>query len=97
MEEYKAREVVLSDCVGDNDDYHYGSHHDDCTDYYDYDDPVDYDDCRDCHLSIHDLDEPDYYELYHDLHGYEGCGEYCVSHGDANADVSSWRDICDMM
>ena len=31
MEEYKAREAVLSDCVGDGDDYHYGSHYDDCT------------------------------------------------------------------
>ena len=70
MKEYKACEVVLSYCAGDGDNYHYGSH---------------YDDCQDCHLSIHDFDEPDDYELYHDLHGSDGCGEYCVSHGDINA------------
>ena len=29
------------------------------------------------------------YELKHDIHGSDGCGEFCVSHSDANADVSS--------
>ena len=47
MEEYKAHKAVLSDCVSDNDDYHYAcydSHYDDCTctGYYDYDDSADY-------------------------------------------------------
>ena len=35
MEEFKAHEVVLSDCVGDNDVYQYDSRYDDCTGYYD--------------------------------------------------------------
>ena len=51
-----------------------------------------YDDCQDCNLSIHAFDEPDDYELYHDLHGSDGCGEYCVSYGVANADVSSLEE-----
>ena len=32
---------------------------------------------------------PDNYELNHDLHGSDGCEEYCVSHGAVNTDVSS--------
>ena len=61
MEEYKARGAVLSDYIGDGDDYHYGSHGDDCNGYSDCDDPNNYDECQDCHLSIHDFDEPDNY------------------------------------
>ena len=44
MEEYKACEAVLSDCVGDNDVYYHHSRYYDCTGYYDFDDPGDYDD-----------------------------------------------------
>ena len=89
MEEYKACEAILSDCVGDGDDCHY----DDCTGYSDCDDPNNYDDCRDCHLSIHDFDEPDDYKLYHDLHGSDGCGEYCVSHDVSSLEEYRGRDV----
>ena len=32
---------------------------------------------------VHGFVEPDDYELYHDLHGPDDCGVYCVSQGDA--------------
>ena len=77
--------AALSDCVCDYDDYFYDGQYDDHPDNYDYDDPDDYG----VYLSINEFDEPDDYELYHDLHDSNGCGEYCVSHGAVNADVSS--------
>ena len=85
MKDYKAREAVLSDCVSDYDDYHDDGQYNDYPGYYDCDDPDDNDDCKDCHLSMNHFDEPDDFELYHDLHGNDGCGEYCVSHGDVTA------------
>ena len=82
MEEYKAREAVLSDCVGDNDDYHYDSHYayDHCNGYYDYDDPDEYDDYHGYHCSHRDFGD------------YDGCGDYGDYDGDITADVSSLEE-----
>ena len=46
----------MAECVGDNDDYYYDSHYDDCTGHYDYDDPDDYDDYHGYPCSHRDFD-----------------------------------------
>ena len=76
----RTRSNLLSDCVGDNDDYHYGSHYDDCPGYYDYDDPDDYDDYHGYHGSHRDHDD------------YDGCGDYGNYDDAVTADVSSLED-----
>ena len=74
------REMVLSDCVRDYDDYDCDSHYDDCPGYYDYDDPDDYDDYHEYHGS-----HRDYYDYY-------GCGDYGDYDGDVTTDVSSLEE-----
>ena len=76
----------------------YGDYYDNIPNYFDYDDPDhggllddndDYDD--DGPLRLSDFDEPDDYELYHDLHGQDGCGVYCISRGNVGV-VPYWSD-----
>ena len=72
MEECRDSGVLPSDCVCDYADYFYDGQHDDCPDYYDYDDP-------DVYVRfpiVYGFVGPDDYELYHDLHGSDGCGVY---------------------
>ena len=47
-------------------------------DYFDYDDPGDFD----SYPSVYGFVGPDNYELHHDLHGPHDCRVYCVSRGD---------------
>ena len=61
---------------------------DDCPDYCDYDNPADYDSFP----SVYGFVGPDDYELYHDLHGSDGCGVYCVAWGVVDADVLHWSE-----
>ena len=74
--------VIPSDSLCDYDDYFYDRPYDDCPDYYDYD----------SFPSGYDYVGPDDYELYHDLHGSDGCGVYCVARGVVDADVSHWSE-----
>ena len=60
-------------------------HYDDKLDYFDYDDPGDFDSCP----SVYGFVGPDDYELYHDLQGLDDCGVYCVSLGDVGV-VPYW-------
>ena len=43
----------------------------------------------DCYPSVYGFVGPDNYELYHDLHGPDDCGVYCVSRGDVGV-VPYW-------
>ena len=74
----------MSDCVCDYDDYLYDGQYDDCPDYYDYDDPDDYGSFP----CVYGFVRPDDYELYHDLHGSDGCGVHCVSRRAVDANIS---------
>ena len=40
-------------------------------------------------MAVYGFVGPDNYELYHDLHGPDGCGAYCVSQGDVGV-VPYW-------
>ena len=51
-----------------------------------YNYPRDYD----SYPSVYGFVGPDDFELYHDLHGPDGCGVYCVSRGDVDV-VPYWR------
>ena len=65
---------VPSGSVCDYDDYFCDGHYDENPDYFDYD--------FDSYPDVYSFIEPDDYELYHDLHGPDDCGVYCVSRGD---------------
>ena len=87
MEECGDCVVALSDYVFDYDACFYDEQYDDCPDYYDYDDPDDYSSFPSVYGFVGDD-----YELYHDLHGSDGCGRYCVSRGAVSADVPHWSE-----
>ena len=70
--------MVPSGSVCEYDDYFHDGHYHDKPDYFDYDDLGDFD----SYLSVYGFVGPDNYELYHDLHGPDDCGIYCVSRGD---------------
>ena len=72
--------MIQSGSVWDDDDYY-----DNRPDYFDYDDPCDYDN----YPGVDGYVWPDNYELYHDLHGPDDCGVYCVSRGDVGV-VPYW-------
>ena len=57
-------------------------------DCFDYDDLVDFDNYPDVYSFI----DPDDYELYHDLHGSDDCGLYCISQGEAGG-MSYWAGV----
>ena len=42
--------------------------------------------------SVYGFVGPDDYELYHGLHGSDGCVIYCVARGIVDADVSHWSE-----
>ena len=54
--------------------------------YFDYDDSVDYDG----YPSVYGFVGSDDFELYHDLHGSDGCVVYCVSRGSVGVAVPRW-------
>ena len=75
---------VLSGLVCDYGDYFYDGQYDGSPDYLDYDDP-----------DVYGFIEPDdYYELYHDLHGPDDCGVYCVARRDAGG-TPYWTGVED--
>ena len=59
----------------------------------DYDDPGDFDSYHDVYGFI----GPDEHKLYHDLHGPDDCGVYCVSRGDVGV-TPYWTGVeeCDV-
>ena len=59
--------------------YDYDDYCDNSLDYFDYDEPGDFDSYPDVYRFI----GPDEYELCYDLHGPDDCGAYCVSRRDA--------------
>ena len=73
--------VAFQECDG----YFYYGHYDNKLDYFDYDDPGDFD----SYPSVYGFVGPDDYELYHDLHGPHDCGVHCVSRGDVGV-VPYW-------
>ena len=70
----------------------YDGHYDDKPDYFDYDDPGDFD----SYPNVYGFVGPDNYELYHDLLGPDECGVYCVSRGDVG-EVPYWSGGTDML
>ena len=72
--------------VCDYDDYFYDGHYGEYPDYFDYDELVDYEG----YPSVYGFVGLDDLELYHDLHGSDGCGINCVSRGAVGAAMPHW-------
>ena len=84
---------VLSGSVCDYEDYFYDGQYDDSPDYFDYNDPGDFDNYSliDSYPDVYGFIEPDDYELYHDP---DDCWVYCVARRDTDG-TSYWTGFED--
>ena len=66
---------VPSGLVCDYDDYFYDEHYNNKPDYFNYDNPGNFN----SYLNMYGFIQLDDYKWYHNLHGPDNCGVHCVS------------------